>query len=78
MLSYFWSPEKSPSAYRDPFALFADAADIIRTEAQELAALGCRYIQLDAPELITLADPTQAAYFAPPRHRPRSHACRRC
>jgi 5-methyltetrahydropteroyltriglutamate--homocysteine methyltransferase len=64
MLSYFWSPEKSPSAYSDPFDLFADAAQIIHAEAQELASLGCRYIQLDAPELITLADPTQAAYFA--------------
>ena len=64
MLSYFWSPEKSSSAYSDPFALFADAAEIIHAEAHELASLGCRYIQLDAPELITLADPAQAAYFA--------------
>jgi 5-methyltetrahydropteroyltriglutamate--homocysteine methyltransferase len=64
MLSYFWSPELSPAAYRDPFELFADAAEIIRAEALELAALGCRYIQIDAPELITVADPTQASYFA--------------
>lgn len=64
MLSYFWAPDKSTSAYSDPFAMFADAAEIIRSEAQELASLGCRYIQLDAPELITLADPTQAQYFA--------------
>jgi 5-methyltetrahydropteroyltriglutamate--homocysteine methyltransferase len=64
MLSYFWSPELSPAAYSDPFELFADAAEIIRAEAHELAALGCRYIQIDAPELITVADPTQATYFA--------------
>jgi 5-methyltetrahydropteroyltriglutamate--homocysteine methyltransferase len=64
MLSYFWSPERSTAAYRDPFELFADAAEIIRAEAQELAALGCRYIQIDAPELITVADPSQAEYFA--------------
>jgi len=64
MLSYFWSPEHSTAAYRDPFEMFADAAAIIREEARELAALGCEYIQIDAPELITLADPTQVAYFA--------------
>jgi len=64
MLSYFWAPDKSTSAYNDPFAMFADAAEIIRAEAEELASLGCCYIQLDAPELITLADPTQAQYFA--------------
>jgi 5-methyltetrahydropteroyltriglutamate--homocysteine methyltransferase len=64
MLSYFWSPEHSTAAYRDPFDMFADAARIIREEAQELAGLGCEYIQIDAPELITLADPTQVSYFA--------------
>lgn len=64
MLSYFWSPELSTAAYNTPFELFADAAEIIRAEAHELAALGCRYIQIDAPELITVPDPTQAAYFA--------------
>jgi 5-methyltetrahydropteroyltriglutamate--homocysteine methyltransferase len=64
MLGYFWSPEHSIAAYRDPFELFADAADIIRAEAQELADLGCTYLQIDAPELSTLADPTQASYFA--------------
>jgi 5-methyltetrahydropteroyltriglutamate--homocysteine methyltransferase len=63
-LSYFWSPEHSTAAYRDPVELFADAADIIRAEAQELADLGCTYIQIDAPELCTLADPAQASYFA--------------
>jgi 5-methyltetrahydropteroyltriglutamate--homocysteine methyltransferase len=63
MLSYFWSPEHSTASYCDPFAMFADAAEIIAGEARELAALGCRYIQIDAPELITLADPTQVAYF---------------
>lgn len=63
MLSYFWSPEHSTSSYHDPFAMFADAAEIIAAEARELAGLGCRYIQIDAPELITLADPTQVAYF---------------
>ena len=57
MMTLRWSPEFSRDAYPDPFALFADAATIVRQEAQELAALGCQYIQIDAPELGMLCDP---------------------
>ena len=66
MLSLFWSPEHSTAAYKDPFALFADAVDILRQEVHELAALGCQYIQIDAPELATLVDESQrqATYAA--------------
>ncbi|HEX3803386.1 MAG TPA: cobalamin-independent methionine synthase II family protein [Solirubrobacteraceae bacterium] len=64
MFGYFWSPEKSTAAYREPFELFRDATQIIRQEVRELARLGCRYIQIDAPELVTLVDPTHADYFA--------------
>ena len=59
MLALFWSPEHSTAAYSDPFALFADAVDILRQEVHELAGLGCRYIQIDAPELATLVDESQ-------------------
>ncbi len=59
MLSLFWSPQHSTAAYSDPFALFADAVDILRQEVQELAGLGCQYIQIDAPELATLVDESQ-------------------
>ena len=61
MLNMFWSPEQSRKAYRDPFDLFADGARIIRSEIEELATLGCEYIQIDAPELATLVDPTATA-----------------
>jgi 5-methyltetrahydropteroyltriglutamate--homocysteine methyltransferase len=44
--------------------MFADAAQIVLDEARELAALGCEYIQIDAPELATLVDPSQQEYFA--------------
>jgi 5-methyltetrahydropteroyltriglutamate--homocysteine methyltransferase len=57
MLALRWSPQYSRDAYPDPFELFADAAEIVRREAQELAALGCEYIQIDAPELGMLCDP---------------------
>src|SRR5262245_18191088 len=53
----FWSPKHSTGAYKDAFAMFADAAEVGRSEIQELVSLGCRYIQVDAPELATLVDP---------------------
>jgi 5-methyltetrahydropteroyltriglutamate--homocysteine methyltransferase len=59
MLFFAWSPELSKAAYRDPFELFADALDILRQEVRELIALGCQYIQIDAPELATLVDDFQ-------------------
>ncbi|MGH8014262.1 MAG: cobalamin-independent methionine synthase II family protein [Candidatus Binataceae bacterium] len=57
MMTLRWSPDYSREAYPDPFDLFNDAAEIVRAEATELAALGCRYIQIDAPELGMLCDP---------------------
>jgi 5-methyltetrahydropteroyltriglutamate--homocysteine methyltransferase len=58
MLFMFWSPEESRAVYRDPFELFADGAEVIREEIRELQRLGCEYIQIDAPELAILVDPT--------------------
>src|SRR5262245_20884321 len=53
----FWSPRHSTSAYPDAFAMFTDAAEVGRSEIEELVSLGCEYIQVDAPELATLVDP---------------------
>src|SRR5215472_13605598 len=39
MMALRWSPQYSREAYPDPFELFADAAELVRQEAQELAAL---------------------------------------
>jgi len=58
MLFMFWSPAESCAVYKDPFELFADGAEVIRDEIRELARLGCEYIQIDAPELAILVDPS--------------------
>ncbi len=52
-----WSPELSTAAYRDAYELFADAAAIIKAECEELAALGCTYIQIDSPDIGSIVDP---------------------
>jgi len=59
MLFLLWSPGRSRDAYRDPFELFADGLRLMREEAEELARLGCRYIQVDAPDFGQLVDQTQ-------------------
>jgi 5-methyltetrahydropteroyltriglutamate--homocysteine methyltransferase len=59
MLSLVWNPERSPTVYADPFELFEDATRLVREEAERLAALGCTYVQIDAPELATLVDERQ-------------------
>jgi 5-methyltetrahydropteroyltriglutamate--homocysteine methyltransferase len=53
----FWNTRYSTAAYDDAFAMFTDAAAVGRSEIEELVALGCEYIQVDAPELATLVDP---------------------
>jgi 5-methyltetrahydropteroyltriglutamate--homocysteine methyltransferase len=61
LIWFLWSPQHSRDAYPDIFDLFADAVDLVRDEARALAALGCTYIQIDAPDLGTLADPEHVA-----------------
>lgn len=52
-----WDPRYSTAAYDDAFEMFADCARIVRSEIEELAKLGCQFVQVDAPELATLIDP---------------------
>ena len=63
MLGKWWNPETSTAAYPDPFDAFADAAAILREEIGELADLGCRYVQIDATDIATLADPGVRAQY---------------
>ena len=59
MLFLVWSPQRSRDAYSDPFELFADGLRLMREEAEELAKLGCQYIQIDAPDFGQLVDQSQ-------------------
>ena len=61
MLFLVWSPTRSRDAYSDPFELFADGLRLMREEAEELARLGCEYIQIDAPDFGQLVDESQRA-----------------
>jgi 5-methyltetrahydropteroyltriglutamate--homocysteine methyltransferase len=56
---HFWrGPDAyDRAAYCDVAELLEDVAAIFRAELAELAALGCRYVQLDEVALIMLADP---------------------
>src|SRR6516225_4985518 len=59
MLFLVWSPHRSRAAYSDPFEMFADGLRLMREEAEELARLGCPYIQVDAPDFGQLVDQAQ-------------------
>lgn len=54
----FWSSSHSAAVYPDIFDLFHDVARLLREEIEELHALGCEYVQIDAPELSILIDPS--------------------
>ncbi len=53
----YWDPRKSAGAYPTRDAYLADIVDITRREVAELIRLGCRYIQIDAPQYAALLDP---------------------
>jgi 5-methyltetrahydropteroyltriglutamate--homocysteine methyltransferase len=52
----YYDPEKSKGAYKTRDAYLADIVDIARREVEELARLGCTYIQVDAPQYAALLD----------------------
>lgn len=59
-----WSPTHSRDAYPDPFDLLADLVGVVQAEVRELVALGCEYIQVDAPELLQIfADEDARAHW---------------
>jgi len=63
MIVGFWN-RHSAVAYSDPFSLMEDAADAVATWMRQVAAAGCTYIQIDAPELNEVyVDPRQRAEY---------------
>jgi 5-methyltetrahydropteroyltriglutamate--homocysteine methyltransferase len=53
----YYDPDRSRSAYPTRDAYLADIVDISRREVEELARLGCTYVQIDAPQYGALLDP---------------------
>jgi 5-methyltetrahydropteroyltriglutamate--homocysteine methyltransferase len=53
----YYDPAKSTAAYPTRDAYLADIVDLTRREVDELVALGCTYIQIDAPQYAALLDP---------------------
>jgi 5-methyltetrahydropteroyltriglutamate--homocysteine methyltransferase len=50
MMTGLWT-DKSKAAYPDAYRLMEDAAGAVEAWMRQLAAAGCTYIQIDAPEL---------------------------
>ncbi len=55
-----------PGLYGSPREFFRDLGAVYRAEIAELAAAGCRYVQLDEVALAMLCDPAVRAARRPP------------
>ncbi len=53
----YYDAARSGAAYPTIDAYLADVVDILRSEVDELVAMGCTYIQIDAPQYAGLIDP---------------------
>jgi 5-methyltetrahydropteroyltriglutamate--homocysteine methyltransferase len=60
----YWSPEHSTQAYHDCEEFLTDVRDYLRGVIRDLIALGCDYVQLDAPNYGSLCDPDTRARMA--------------
>jgi 5-methyltetrahydropteroyltriglutamate--homocysteine methyltransferase len=63
LFANFWSPERSTGAYPTLEGFLADIVAILRDEVAELARLGARYIQIDAPHYPLLLDPRYRDFY---------------
>src|SRR3990172_8890953 len=59
MFVFYWVPGISDAAYPSITEFLDDVTDILRDEVEELARLGARYIQIDAPEFGIGLEPRQ-------------------
>jgi 5-methyltetrahydropteroyltriglutamate--homocysteine methyltransferase len=56
LFANLWTPERSRNAYPRFDDFMADVVGILVDEVRELARLGCRYVQLDAPHYPLFVD----------------------
>jgi len=63
LFANLWSPDLSRDAYPTLDSFLADVTAILRAEVEELARLGCSYIQIDAPHYPLLIDPKTRAFY---------------
>jgi 5-methyltetrahydropteroyltriglutamate--homocysteine methyltransferase len=68
----YYDPKQSSGAYPTRDAYLADVVDFTRREVEELARLGCTYIQVDAPQYAALLDPSLREGYRARGKRPRS------
>ena len=59
----FWSREHSRAAYPTLDSFLADIVQLLREEVQELARLGARYIQIDAPHYGLMLDAKTRRFY---------------
>lgn len=63
LFANLWTPERSRDAYPRFEDFMADVVAVLCDEVRELARLGCRYVQLDAPHYPLLVDTQWRAFY---------------
>ena len=63
MAAAMYEPERSAAAYPTREDYFAAIVALLRQEVAEVVRLGCRYVQLDAPQYGALLDPSMRELF---------------
>jgi 5-methyltetrahydropteroyltriglutamate--homocysteine methyltransferase len=63
LFANFWDPRASTAAYPSLEAFLGDVAELLREEVDELTALGCASVQLDAPHYTLLLDPAYRDFY---------------
>ncbi len=64
LFANFWDPRRAPPEYRNLEDFLADVAELLREEADDLAAMGATYLQLDAPHYTMVLDPHYRDFYA--------------
>ena len=63
LFANFWTPDEPPDAYPHLGGFLEDVARVLAEEVRELARLGARYLQIDAPHYPLLRDPETVGWY---------------